>query len=85
MGRQNADDRDACARCRAPGERELEPVGARARDDVAVVEDRVHALAREQRAEALHVVGGRRPAEVVADAAERGAVLLERSRTARTR
>ena len=50
MRRQDADDRDAGARRRPAGERQLERVGARAGDDAPVVEDRVHALEREERA-----------------------------------
>ena len=77
MRREHADDRHARAARRPPGHRQLQPVGAGAGDDPPVVEDGMHPLVLQDRGEPLDVVHGRRPAEVVADRADRGAVLLD--------
>ncbi len=74
---KHADDRDAGARHRTRRQRQLERVRACAGDDPAVVEDGVHPLEREDLREALRVLRGRLPAEVVSDRSDRGDELLE--------
>ena len=76
MRRVHADDRDAGAREGASRDAQLEGERTGAGDDRVAVEDGDRSLERQHLSEPLGVLGGPAAAEVVADAAERGQVLL---------
>jgi len=75
--RKDADDGDAGARKRTAGDGQAKRECARAADDFVAVEDGVHSVGWQQRTEALGVLAGRRPPEVVPDRRERRGLLVE--------